>query len=320
MNLQWRHFTAADAASVSELFRAVYGEHYVYPDLYLPAMISQHNAQGDWYSALALDGERVVGHSALCRDPQDPGSAELALNAVHPDARGRGIATTLGQLLCGHARELGLDTLTIKQVSSYTHSQQLARTLGFQTTGLLLDYVSSPYGNAWRESVVLGCQTLRPGHRPLPALDWPAEYAQWAESLTRHFGSGSAAPAPLDTPMQVRRHGERVEVTLERVEAASLAQIALLPGNWLIHVRLRLDQGFDEALARLAPAGYVFAGLAPAPGAGWYALLERGFDARPLTLRCPIAQTLHQNAQLPPLSGLPPRRRPEVGAAAIRSC
>ncbi|MGF6330423.1 hypothetical protein ABH909_003301 [Pseudomonas sp. BS3782 TE3695] len=53
---------------MSRLFQEVYGDIYAQPDVYLPNMISQHNAEGRWQSILAMDGARVLGHAALCRD------------------------------------------------------------------------------------------------------------------------------------------------------------------------------------------------------------------------------------------------------------
>ena len=69
MSIAIRDFQADDAAGVSALFRAIYGEHYVYPDVYLPSMIRRHNTAGRWHSAVAVSGGRVLGHAALWRDP-----------------------------------------------------------------------------------------------------------------------------------------------------------------------------------------------------------------------------------------------------------
>lgn len=77
-----RPFRSTDGAGISELFRRVYGDHYVSPDVYLPRMICQYNAQQHWRSMVAVLDEHVVGHAALCRGLASPSDAELALMAV----------------------------------------------------------------------------------------------------------------------------------------------------------------------------------------------------------------------------------------------
>jgi predicted N-acetyltransferase YhbS len=95
-NLLIRPFQPADSVSTCELFRRVYGDHYVSPDVYMPQMICQHNLQERWHSLVAVTGDRVVGHAALCRHAKASLDAELALIAVDPDLQGRHIASRPG--------------------------------------------------------------------------------------------------------------------------------------------------------------------------------------------------------------------------------
>lgn len=85
-HLIFRRYRPSDARAVSQLFREVYGDHYVQPDVYLPHMISQHTAEGRWKSMLAVDDVRVLGHAALCHE-SSPQSAELALSVVQGACR-----------------------------------------------------------------------------------------------------------------------------------------------------------------------------------------------------------------------------------------
>ena len=84
-NIVYRRYEPGDARAVSQLFRVVYGDHYVQPDVYMPSIISQHNADGCWISMLAVDGERVLGHAALCNDTRAD-TPELALSVQVPDS------------------------------------------------------------------------------------------------------------------------------------------------------------------------------------------------------------------------------------------
>ena len=270
-----RDYQTGDAAAVSALFRAVYGDHYVYPDVYLPSQIEQRNASGQWRSAVALLDGRLAGHATLWLDPARPGQAELALNVVHPDARGRGVASLLGRHLRAAAGQLGCGLLTIKQVCSHPQSQYLAQTLGFHTSALLLDYVDSPFGRPEPESIVLGCLPLRP--RPLPELAWPAEWEEWLRPLRQAFGPGAPAAPPRRLPgLSLARHGQRLEIVVPHPTAGRLAEIATLPAGQLIY--LKLAPGADALALRpqLEQAGFRFAGLLPDAGDGWLLLFLRG--------------------------------------------
>ncbi|MDK2125164.1 GNAT family N-acetyltransferase [Parachitinimonas caeni] len=292
-----RDFQEGDAEGVSALFSAVYGEHYVYPDVYLPSMIRHHNIEQLWRTAVATLEGRIVGHAILWQDPAGPDSAELAMIVAHPSTRGMGIATRLGEHLCLYARQQGLATLTIKMVSSHSQTQRLARTLGFQTTGLLLDYVASPFGNDGRESVVIGVMPLQ--DRPIPQCHTGRETASWIKPLVERFGSSplSSGDRQLDRPMLISAHGKRVDVTLEHASAESVEEITRLPRNRLIHLRIRFDAALPPLLAALHRAGYADTGLAPAPDGQWYWLLQRGYAMRDLEFHCPIARALYEGTQ-----------------------
>lgn len=286
-----RNFVADDAERVSALFRAVYGDCYVYPDVYLPSMIYHHNVQERWQSAVAcIDGE-VVGHAVLWTVHADsPESAELALNVVHPVARSMGIATMLGRHLCDQAREQGLRWLSIKQVSSHTQTQRLARTLGFHTVGLLLDYVTSPFGGERRESVVLGCLPLHP--YPIPALAWPQTCRGWITPMERHFGSSPGIDIGRTAPITVATHEQRIEITLDDLHPDHLHEIANIPKGRLLYLKLGLNHRTPSAMQQLHRAGFAYAGFMPGVGQEWYGLMQRGYQAHALDLYCPIAREL----------------------------
>ncbi|MBJ7312540.1 GNAT family N-acetyltransferase [Rugamonas sp. CCM 8940] len=289
-----RDFAPDDAESVSALFRAVYGDRYVYPDVYLPSMIHHNNEQQLWQSSVACVDGAIVGHAVLWRHPDTPDCAELALNVVHPSARGMGIATILGRHLCELARKQGLRRVTIKQVSSHRQSQRLAQTLGFHTIGLLLDYVASPFGDSGRESVVLGCLPLQPS--PMPALPWPPACRDWVAPMERHFGTQAAIPAAQGLVIVVGSHGQRIEVTLNQPSPDHLSEVARMPTGRLIYVKLALDRRAPAAMQELHRAGFAYAGIMPRAGRGWYGLMQRGYAEQELDLYCPVSRALQQGS------------------------
>ncbi|AIN17848.1 acetyltransferase family protein [Yersinia rochesterensis] len=286
-----RDFLEEDAEGICTLFRTVYGEHYVYPDIYMPSMIRYHNDQGKWCSAVAIWEEKIVGHAILWFG-MDSKSAELAFVVVHPSVRGRGVATRLSKHLFNYAYHRALTTLSIKMVSSHPRTQQLAHTLGFHSIGLLLDYVDSPFGHNARESIILGVLPLQP--RPLPHCLTVFGHIGWLNSLIGLFGTTPQAPTRNNAfPLQISAQGNRVDVILTDASLGSVREIAYLPLNRLIHLSISINDVLPSLLPVLHLAGYVDTGLAPASEGQWYWLLQRGYAKHEPELLCPIANSLY---------------------------
>lgn len=288
-----RSFQPEDALGVSALFRLVYGERYVYPDIYLPGMIGWHNARGHWRSAVAEQNGKIIGHATLWRQHSTDQHAELAMFVTHPSIRHRGIATALGEHLCARAQEMQLTTLTIKMVCSHPHSQQLAKTLGFHSTALLRDYVASPFAAGKRESVIFGVRALRP--RPVPLSSAP--HNGWLSLLADRFGSAPLPSAiPSARPLETASNGERVDIIIHHLQATVCDEVARFPANRLIYLRAPADDGLRAHLPVLHRAGFRDMGLKPASDGRWWWLLQRGFSRQELPLRCPVARALQANA------------------------
>lgn len=294
-----RNYRDSDATAVSELFREVYGDHYVQTDVYLPCLISQNHANKRWHSLVAVEGGRIRGHATLYRQSEKSHDAELALSAVHPDTRGQNIATRLGEQLLTHAQALGCRSVSIKQVTHHPYTQRMALNLGFHNTGLLPDYVRSPFGCKKPESIVLGVRAIDGYPRPLPEQAWPASCRPLMQRLVDVFGIGAGAAAWRGSSVQVEQHGSRHEMLLEKLDPQLLDQLRTLPGHWLISIRLQLSRQFAVDLHSLNAIGFAFTGVAPAQDnrGGWLALFHRGYGARRLTLSCPYMQQLHDQAQ-----------------------
>ncbi|MFJ7312614.1 GNAT family N-acetyltransferase [Pseudomonas sp. NPDC098747] len=293
-----RNYRASDATAVSQLFRAVYGDLYVQPHVYLPQMISQNHADQRWHSLVAEVDGQIRGHATLFRDT-DAHTAELALSAVHPDTRGQNIATRLGQQLLTHAQALGCHDVSIKQVTRHPYTQRMAVNLGFHNTGLLPDYVPSPFGSSMPESIVMGCRIIDGYQRPLPRQIWPSGCRDLMQQLCRAFGTQEHVSRWRGATIQMKQHVNRYDILLKTLWPELLEQLRGLPQQWLISIRLRLSRHFTCDMNRLAAIGFVFTGLAPVEDkeGGWLALFHRGYRLSELELHCPQMQQLHDQAQ-----------------------
>ncbi|WP_415769217.1 GNAT family N-acetyltransferase [Pseudomonas sp. LB3P38] len=296
-HLIFRPYRPSDARAVSQLFREVYGDHYVQPDVYLPNMINQHNAEGRWKSMLAVDDVRVLGHAALCHDtPAD--TTELALSVVHPAAQGQSIATRLGRELLSRSGSLGFKGISIKQVTHHPYTQRMAANIGFHSTGLLPDYVPSPFAEPLPETIVMGCHVVEGHTRPLPDIPWPDSCRRFMQHLCSVFGTHPDTTPQSSLPLQLKQHHKRFDMVIQRLTKRLLEQIRQLPKHWLISVKLQLSRCFAGDLRNLAALGFAFTGLMPTPSSkGWFALFHRGVLARHLNLHCPHMQRLHDDLQ-----------------------
>jgi len=294
-----RNYRDSDATAVSELFREVYGDHYVQTDVYLPLLINQNHANKRWHSLVAVEGGRIRGHATLYRQSEKSHDAELALSVVHPDTRGQNIATRLGEQLLTHAQALGCRSVSIKQVTHHPYTQRMALSLGFHNTGLLPDYVRSPFGCKNPESIVLGVRAIDGYQRPMPGQVWPVICRPFMQQLSEVFGVEGGAARWRGASVQAEQHGNRHEMLLEKLDPQLLEQLRTLPGHWLISIRLQLSRQFAVDLHSLNAIGFAFTGVAPAQDnrGGWLALFHRGYRARRLTLSCPHMQQLHDQAQ-----------------------
>ncbi|WP_434610793.1 GNAT family N-acetyltransferase [Pseudomonas sp. R1-7] len=297
-NLVIRPFRPTDSISTCELFRRVYGDHYVSPDVYMPQMICQHNLLGQWHSLVAVMDDRVVGHAALCRQGHANQDAELALVAVDPALQGRQIATRLGQHLVDGSAALGLGRLSIKQVTSHPYSQRLAQRLGFHDVGLLPDFVPSPFATDQAETIVIGCQVVGGDLRPLPQLHWPASHQWLIAPLALKFGTClNDNPAALQ-PLRISHLPGRIDIVAERMDACLVRQLQSLPVHWPLSVRLGLGRHTATDHRLLMSAGFFFTGIMPIDTAqGWQALFHRVSQPQELDLQSTSMQRLHDEWQ-----------------------
>jgi len=263
----------------------------------LPNMINQHNAEGRWKSMLAVDDVRVLGHAALCHDTSAD-TTELALSVVHPAAQGQNIATRLGRELLSRSGSMGFKSVSIKQVTHHPYTQRMAANIGFHSTGLLPDYVPSPFAEPLPETIVMGCHVVEGHTRPLPDIPWPDSCRGFMQHLCSVFGTHPHTTPLSSLPLQLKQHHKRFDMVIQHLTKRLLAQIRQLPRPWLILAKLQMSRHFAQDFRNLAALGFTFTGLMPTSNShGWFALFHRGAQARHLTLHCPHMQRLHDDLQ-----------------------
>lgn len=299
-----RDFYPADAEDVSALFKQIYGDHYVYPEVYLPSLICERNANGAWRSAVAeLDG-KIVAHAALLIDQSAPDCAEIALTVASQSVVGRGVGVRVCRYLRDRAPQFGVDMLTALLVTSHIQSQRMANPLGFSTTGLLFDYLPSPFSAGTRESYVISCLPLVAW--PLPEITWPPGCRHWIAPMVARYGidrrpvqNDDAEPPP---PLNVQSDGELIKLTLRDVSERTLEEVCDLPSQRrkLIRVSLadNLAPNLPSAWKRLSKAGYRHTGIMPISAGGWHWLMQSGPDKEQLPLHCSLARHIFEASNL----------------------
>lgn len=174
----------------------------------------------------------------------------------------------------------------------------MAQRLGFHDTGLLPDYVPSPFATGQAETIVLGCQVIGGYQCPLPNLQWPSALRWLMEPLASRFGTlFDDTPASVQ-PLLIRQLFGRTDIVAGRMDRRLAGQLQRLPAHWPLSVRLGLRRQFDNDYRRLLAAGFIFTGVMPAEGdLGWQALFHRDALARQLSLHSEPMQRLHDELQ-----------------------
>lgn len=136
--LEFRRMRPEEAIEVARAVFECYGYSYAGEFMYYPERIAAMNAEGQMFSAVAVDTEtgEIAGHNALVFNPALP--AELAVAVTKMKFRGMGIARSLGEFLAQEARDMGLKGMYVKEVTVHPYTQKFCRKLGFEDCGLLL--------------------------------------------------------------------------------------------------------------------------------------------------------------------------------------
>jgi RimJ/RimL family protein N-acetyltransferase len=159
--IEFRLMSRADEAAVLDFAR----ELPAHDLLFLPRNISQSKVlsawineieRGDITSLLAVKAGKVVGCSALVRDPYcwSPHVGEIRM-VVSPDVRGQGVGRALSQETFTLALGAGLEKLSLQMTVDQQAAIALFESLGFKAEALLRDHVRDVGGKKY-DIVVLG--------------------------------------------------------------------------------------------------------------------------------------------------------------------
>jgi len=159
--IEFRLMSRADEAAVLDFAR----ELPAHDLLFLPRNISQSKVlsawineieRGDITSLLAVKAGKVVGCSALVRDPYcwSPHVGEIRM-VVSPDVRGQGVGRALSQETFTLALGAGLEKLSLQKTVDQQAAIALFESLGFKAEALLRDHVRDVGGKKY-DIVVLG--------------------------------------------------------------------------------------------------------------------------------------------------------------------
>src|SRR5579883_370391 len=80
---------------------------------------------------LAYDGQRLVGYANVEKFPVADASRLAAEMVVHPDARGRGVATRMLEEIVAEARRLDVDRVDMWAYRQLSGTRELAAKFGF---------------------------------------------------------------------------------------------------------------------------------------------------------------------------------------------
>ncbi len=176
--LEFRVATADDAVEVGALMHANYGLDYVHEEFYDPERLVATWHAGRMHSVVGLDGDRVVVHAALLRDPHGE-CLEAGALLVDPAYRGQGVALHANLALFETFPNLDTPAILAMLTTQHTHSQSTALRSGFIPTGLLLGI--SPVGTDGRE----GQFAFLCAHLPLQRRDRPVSLPSRYEPVVR---------------------------------------------------------------------------------------------------------------------------------------
>ena len=204
-----RLFQPADAQAVARCIWRTYGYSYSVLDaVYIPERLALLNQQGFMRSLVAVNqNEEVIGHMAYERTELDSRLVIAGVAAVEPAYRSHGLASQMARTLYQRAVDDDLDEMQCYAVTTHSHSQHLARSLGFKSCSLvlgasLLNFAGMDDVNTGRESFVGYYRALKPEalkrRRPIYA---PNRHRGMLETLCAHLGlSVQFAEPPKVTP------------------------------------------------------------------------------------------------------------------------
>ncbi len=278
------NFTQDDACQLPDLFRQIYGEHYLSADVYDPKAFCRANGDGSSQSLIARSGDgRAIGHLAILKSAPNPGVRELGQGVVDQNHRQHGL---LGKLIdsCIHLadRDPACCGLFGAALTNHVFSQRALWHADFVDVGFEIGYVPARMmqikaNTAGPTSTVLQYRAL--DDTPAQITYLPTAYSDLMLALydqlrlTRAFASSDQ---PLDLAGQsrieivdlprfdiMRLNVWRIGADLKRQAAMAVAN-ARSNGRTMVQLVLALDSpSVDAAIDAMRDTGFWFGALLP---------------------------------------------------------
>jgi L-amino acid N-acyltransferase YncA len=167
-NLTLRKFGSADLAAMTEFALALPRHDLLFlaRDIRHPKVLSAwlaSIADGEIDSLVALDGDRIVGSTAVVRDELgwSPHVAELRI-LIAEDMRGKGLGRMLVQHCFADAIDAGAEKLIARMTPDQRGAISLFEELGFRGEALLRDHVRDLDGQV-HDLAILSLDVARQG-------------------------------------------------------------------------------------------------------------------------------------------------------------
>jgi len=292
-------FEPADAGHLPNLFRRIYGDHYLSASVYDPQAYSRANADGSGQSLVARGPDGLpVGHLAILKAAPNPGVRELGQGVVDPDHRKAGL---LGDLIdgCIHIadRDPGCCGLFGAALTNHVFSQRALWRADFVDVGFEIGYVPARMmqieaTGAGPTATVIQYRALDDAPNQVTYL--PSAYSDLMLALfdqLRTTRAYAGSDQPLDKAGQSRieivdlPRFDMVRLNIRRIGADLMDRVALATAaarrhrRTMVQLVLALDSPCtDAAVEALRAAGFWFGALLPRWMGADALLLQRAVD------------------------------------------
>ena len=272
----------AEAPSVGEVFRSVYGDAYVDPSVYQPQALLRKIDQGQLHAVLALDaGGRPAGYAAIGAETPNPFLWEEKGLVVVPEYSNTDVGTTLISLWAdSSAWPARVEGLFGSTVCHHYFSQVFCAKAGWVASAIQLDLFDAailqdrPEGLS-RVSCVQFFSPMPPASVP---SYWPGEYGEFLATISRvrKEPAGMLSTAPLPAAAATK-----LEIKATPSSRNLHVTVSHIGGDWpevvgglltearrqqVVSLQMALDTScawIGEAVRILRTHGFFLGGLAP---------------------------------------------------------
>ena len=277
-------FHPADSLLLPDLFRKIYGDHYLAGEVYDPAHYIRTNESGESMSIIARGQDGMpVGHVALVTSAPHQGVREVGQGVVDPACRGGGILNSMiDQAIVLADHDPSVCGLYGASLTNHTFSQRSVWRAEFVDVGFEIGFVPARMMQIEADAAgpVATClQYLPLGDAPSQRTFLPSAYRDLAVHLYDHLGlqrqfenGGDALDQNPPSRIEVLDlpRFDIVRVNVMRIGAdlpallASINREAEQNGRTMVQVFLELGSPTaDAACEALRKQGFWFGGLLP---------------------------------------------------------